>query len=183
MKLLLHSCCAPCTTYCLEKLREENCDILGYFHNPNIHPYTEFKRRLDTFREYCELVGHRAIIDETYGLREYMSAINGNVDERCQVCYRLRLEPAARTALESGCDAFSTTLLISPYQNHDLLRQVGEDVAREAGVAFAYFDFRPGYRRSVEMSKEMGLYRQPYCGCVFSEEERYNPALRRKNKH
>ncbi|MEA4882088.1 MAG: epoxyqueuosine reductase QueH [Clostridia bacterium] len=180
MKILLHSCCAPCTTYSLEALRASGHDVLGYFRNPNIHPYTEHRRRVDTFKAYCAAVGHEAIIDEAYGLREYLAAVGSDIDNRCEVCYRMRLGPAAAIAAERGCDAFTTTLLISPYQNHELLRKVGEAEGALAGVAFAYFDFRPGYRRSVEMSKEMGLYRQPYCGCIFSEEERYSKAFRRR---
>lgn len=178
MKLLLHSCCAPCTTFCLKTLRADGHEVSGYFLNPNIHPYTEFRRRLDTFREYCSSQGHSAVIDETYGLRSFLSEIGQDVDGRCAQCYRMRLYPTAQLARKLGADAFTTTLLISPYQNHELLTRVAEEAAEAAGVPFAYYDFRPGYRESVRLSREMGLYRQPYCGCIFSEEERYSPARR-----
>ncbi len=178
MKLLLHSCCAPCTTFCLKSLRDEGHDVSGYFFNPNIHPYTEFSRRLDTFSEYCSSVGHNATIDKTYGLRHFLSEIGQDIDGRCAQCYRMRLYPTAELARKLGADAFTTTLLISPYQNHELLTRVAEEAAEAAGVPFAYYDFRPGYRESVRLSREMGLYRQPYCGCIFSEEERYSPARR-----
>ncbi|HHY61608.1 MAG: epoxyqueuosine reductase QueH [Bacillota bacterium] len=182
MNLLLHSCCAPCTTYCLEKLRSDGHDVYGYFYNPNIHPYVEFRRRLDTYRDYCASVGLDADICESYGLRQYIVEVGSDIDGRCAVCYRMRLLSAAKLALEKGVDAFTTTLSISPYQNHELLARVGEDVSREVGVPFIYYDFRPGYRRSVEISRELGLYRQPYCGCIFSEEERYSPKFRKSRK-
>jgi hypothetical protein len=108
--------------------------------------------------------------------------VGSDIDGRCAVCYRMRLLSAAKLALEKGVDAFTTTLSISPYQNHELLARVGEDVSREVGVPFIYYDFRPGYRRSVEISRELGLYRQPYCGCIFSEEERYSPKFRKSRK-
>jgi hypothetical protein len=159
-------------------LRADGHEVSGYFFNPNIHPYTEFARRLDTFKAYCSAVGHSAIIDETYGLRQFLGEIDGNVDGRCAECYRMRLYPAAKLARELGADGFTTTLLISPYQNHELLTRVAKEAGEAAGVPFAYYDFRTGYRESVQMSREMGLYRQPYCGCIFSEEERYSPARR-----
>ncbi len=178
MKILLHSCCAPCTIYCLSVLRDGGHEVSGYFFNPNIHPYKEFQHRLDAFRDYCSVVGHDAVIDETYGLRQFLTGIGPDYSARCEQCYRMRLYPAARLARQQGADAFTTTLLISPYQNHELLARTAEEAARAAGVRFEYQDFRPGYRDSVRMSREMGLYRQPYCGCIFSEEERYSPACR-----
>ncbi|OPZ51211.1 MAG: hypothetical protein BWY92_00331 [Firmicutes bacterium ADurb.BinA052] len=178
MRLLLHSCCAPCTTFCLKALRADGHEVSGYFFNPNIHPYTEFRRRLDTFREYCSSQGYSAAIDETYGLRHFLSEVGQDIEGRCAQCYRMRLYAAAELARKLGADAFTTTLLISPYQNHELLRRVADQAAEAAGVPFAYYDFRPGYRESVRLSREMGLYRQPYCGCIFSEEERYSPARR-----
>lgn len=183
MKILLHSCCAPCTTYCLNTLRADGHEVSGYFFNPNIHPYTEFRRRLDTFREYCSAVRHDATIDETYGLRQFLSGIGSDVAARCGQCYRMRLYPAARLAGELGADAFTTTLLISPYQDQELLVRAAEEAAQAEGVQFAYYDFRSGYRDSVRISREMGLYRQPYCGCIFSEEERYSPARRCIARH
>ena len=178
MRLLLHSCCAPCTTFCLKALRADGHEVSSYFFNPNIHPYTEFRRRLDTFREYCSSQGYSAAIDETYGLRHFLSEVGQDIEGRCAQCYRMRLYAAAELARKLGADAFTTTLLISPYQNHELLRRVADQAAEAAGVPFAYYDFRPGYRESVRLSREMGLYRQPYCGCIFSEEERYSPARR-----
>jgi len=117
-------------------------------------------------------------MDETYGLRRFLSEIGQDADGRCIQCYRMRLYPTAELARKLGADAFTTTLLISPYQNHELLVRVAEEAAGAAGVPFAYYDFRSGYRESVRLSREMGLYRQPYCGCIFSEEERYSPARR-----
>jgi predicted adenine nucleotide alpha hydrolase (AANH) superfamily ATPase len=149
-------------------------DVRGYFRNPNIHPYREFRHRLDTFTDYCAMVAYDAFVDDSYGLREFLQEVGPEGRDRCAKCYRMRLMPAAAMAAREGFDAFTTTLLISPYQDHELVREVGEEAARDNGVAFAYFDFRPGFRESIKMSVDMGLYRQPYCGCVFSEEERYN---------
>ncbi|OPZ61716.1 MAG: hypothetical protein BWY85_02320 [Firmicutes bacterium ADurb.Bin506] len=172
-KLLLHSCCAPCTTYSLRRLRDDGYEVKGLFYNPNIHPYTEYRKRLEAFVDYCARVGHDALIVDEYGLRDFLSAVRQDFDERCAVCYEMRLHRAARQAIETGCDAFTTSLTISPYQNHDLIKAVGSSVAEQEGVEFRYFDFRPGYRESVSISREMGLYRQGYCGCIFSEEDRY----------
>ncbi len=172
-KLLLHSCCAPCTTYSLRRLRDDGYEVKGLFYNPNIHPYTEYRKRLEAFVDYCARVGHDALIVDEYGLRDFLSAVRQDFDERCAVCYEMRLRRAARQAIETGCDAFTTSLTISPYQNHDLIKAVGSSVAEQEGVEFRYFDFRPGYRESVSISREMGLYRQGYCGCIFSEEDRY----------
>lgn len=180
MKIMLHSCCGPCTTYSLKALREEGHNVLGLFYNPNIHPYMEHRRRIDAFASYCAQVGHDALIDEEYGLRKFLGSIGAEYDNRCAICYEMRLARAASYGVERGCDAFTTTLTISPYQNHGLIAEMGRRVGEEHGIEFKYFDFRPGYRQSIEMSRQMDLYRQPYCGCVFSEEERYSPAMRRK---
>ena len=182
MRLILHSCCAPCTTYSLDVLREEGHDIMGFFYNPNIHPYTEFQNRLGAYRDFIELKGLEAIVDDSYGLRAFMDQVyelKGHAS-RCETCYRMRLLRTALLAKEKGYDAFTTTLTISPYQNHDLIKSVGAMVSEEVGVPFVYYDFRDGYRKSIELSKELELYRQKYCGCIFSEEERYSPEFRKK---
>lgn len=180
MKIMLHSCCGPCTTYSLEHLRQQGHEVKGIFFNPNIHPYTEFRRRLEAFAGFCAQAGHEAQIVDEYGLRQFLAAVAGDIDARCAVCYEMRLRRAAQHAVQEGCDAFTTTLTISPYQNHDLIRAVGGKVADDCGIEFKYFDSRQGYRDSIEMSRRMNLYRQPYCGCIFSEEERYLRARPRR---
>lgn len=173
MKLLLHACCGPCACYPTEKLSEEGRAFDILFFNPNIHPYKEFKQRLATMREFCEKNQYNLIIDKTYSLEECLRGMLNEPTIRCAYCYRMRMRYAARFAKENGYDAFSTTLLVSPYQKHDLLRKEAEAAAAEFGVPFAYEDYRPGYQRGVERSLELGLYRQQYCGCVFSERDRY----------
>lgn len=173
MKLLLHACCGPCACYPAEKLLVDGkaFDIL-YF-NPNIHPYKEFKRRLNALRELCEKKRYKLIVDKSYPLE---TCVQGMLDEpviRCAYCYRVRMRYAAQYAKENGYDAFSTTLLVSPYQKHELIIQMAEEAGKEFDIPFYYEDFRKGYQRGVDISLELELYRQPYCGCVFSERDRY----------
>ncbi|MHB8092149.1 MAG: epoxyqueuosine reductase QueH [Syntrophales bacterium] len=173
-KILLHTCCAPCTLYPLRILREEGNEVQGLFYNPNIHPYMEYKRRLDTLIAYAEQVSFKLMRDDDlYPFEDFLRQVVFHEDDRCSYCYRIRLSWAARTAREHDFDAFSTTLLYSRYQKHDLIRQIAEEEAKKQGVAFLYRDFREGWLEGVQVSKEMGMYRQPYCGCIYSEKERY----------
>lgn len=173
MKLLLHMCCAPCSTYSCKRFRELSYEIEGFFYNPNIHPYKEHQRRLEALEEYCGKEAIPLLVRKDYQLEDYLGRVMSDLADRCRACYRIRLEEAARMAAETGVGRFSTTLAISPYQNHELLREEGERAAQKYGVEFVYEDLRPGYRESVETSKALDLYRQPYCGCIFSERERY----------
>ena len=173
MKLLLHACCGPCACYPAEKLLADGkaFDIL-YF-NPNIHPYKEFKRRLNALRELCEKKRYKLIVDKSYPLEDCVRGMLAEPTIRCAYCYGVRMRYAARYAKENGYDAFSTTLLVSPYQKHELIIQMAEEAAKEFDIPFYYEDFRAGYQRGVDISLELELYRQPYCGCVFSERDRY----------
>lgn len=173
MKLLLHACCGPCACYTAEKLLADGkaFDIL-YF-NPNIHPYKEFKRRLNALRELCEKKRYKLIVDKSYPLEDCVRGMLAEPTIRCAYCYRVRMRYAASYAKENGYDAFSTTLLVSPYQKHELIIQMAEEAAKEFDIPFYYEDFRAGYQRGVDISLELELYRQPYCGCVFSERDRY----------
>ncbi|HHX74565.1 MAG TPA: epoxyqueuosine reductase QueH [Firmicutes bacterium] len=173
MKLLLHMCCGPCSTYSVKRFRELGYEVCGYFYNPNIHPYKEYQRRLAALEEFCRLENVPLTAERRYELEKYLESVMPALDSRCRTCYRLRLEAAAGQAAATGFKYFSTTLALSPYQDHDLLRQEGEAAAKKHGVEFIYEDLRSGYRESIELSKSMGLYRQPYCGCIFSEKERY----------
>ena len=171
MKLLLHTCCAPCSVYCIDTLREEGIEPTVYWFNPNIHPYMEYKARRDTLKEYTKSIQVEAIFEEDYGLREFCKNVIGDLENRCQqYCYPVRLEQTAKYAKEHGYDSFSTTLLISPYQNHEALKVVGEQMAKKYGVNFVYRDFRVGFREGQAKARELGLYMQKYCGCIFSEE-------------
>ncbi len=173
MACLLHICCAPCSIRCIEALRAEGIEPVGYWYNPNIHPYTEYRSRKTTLQEYAQSINLRLIVNDDYGLRSFVRAIYPALEDRCETCYRLRMEETARRAAEEGFSSFSTTLLISPYQNHELLVRVAEEAAAHHGVTFLYRDFRPYFREGQQAARNGNLYMQKYCGCVFSEEERY----------
>jgi predicted adenine nucleotide alpha hydrolase (AANH) superfamily ATPase len=173
MKLLLHICCANCGIYPLERIKERGDKVVGYFFNPNIHPYQEYQKRLESLRQYSENVGLEVVYRDEYLLEEFLRNVSHRPEERCQYCYSIRLEATAQEAKKRGFDQFSTTLLQSTHQNHQLIKETGERVAKEIGVPFYYEDFRQGWKRGVEVSKAMGLYRQQYCGCIYSEKERY----------
>ena len=171
MKLLLHTCCAPCSVYCIDSLRNEGIEPTVYWFNPNIHPYMEYKARRDCLKEYTNSIGIQAIFEENYGLRGFCKNVVGDLDNRCKnYCYPVRLEQTAKYAKENGFDSFSTTLLVSPYQNHEALIEVANEMANKYGVEFLYRDFRVGFRQGQNKARELGLYMQKYCGCIFSEE-------------
>ena len=174
MKLLMHTCCAPCSIYCIQTLRNENIEPTAYWFNPNIHPYMEYKTRRDTLIEYAEKINLDLIVEENYGLREFCKNVSENIEKRCsEYCYKVRMEQTARYAKENGFDYFTTTLLVSPYQNHELLKKVCEEIAEKYQIKFLYRDFRIGFREGQNQARQLGLYMQKYCGCIFSEEERY----------
>lgn len=180
MKILLHICCGPCTIYPLRVLREGRDEVRGLFYNPNIHPFSEYRRRLEALDGYAAREGLDVIRDEAYPLEEFLRQTAFREEERCSVCYRLRLSRAARIAEEGRFAAFTTTLLYSRFQKHDLIREIGESEARRYGVPFLYRDFREGWLEGIRVSKELGMYRQSYCGCIYSEKERFSPPLRAK---
>ena len=174
MKLLLHTCCAPCSVYCIDELRSENIEPTIYWYNPNIHPYQEYKARRDCLKEYTKSIDIEAVFEEDYGLREFCKNVVDDLDNRCKnYCYKVRLEQTVKYAKENGYNAFSTTLLVSPYQNHEALKELGKELAEKYNVQFVYRDFRTGFREGQAKARELGLYMQKYCGCVFSEEDRY----------
>ncbi len=171
MKLLLHMCCAPCSTYPIKYMREQAIDIDGIFFNPNIHPIDEFERRKNTVKQYSEMINLNVEYLDDYMEDTWKTYDNQN-DDRCTMCYTIRLDKVAKTAKEKGYDAFSTSLLVSPYQKHDLIKQLGERFAKKYNIAFYYYDFRPFFREGQTIAKEMNLYRQKYCGCIISYNER-----------
>ena len=173
MRVLLHICCAPCTIFPLTALRGEGHEVGGFFYNPNIHPYSEYEKRLDTLRGYAAETALDVIISEGYPIELFFRGVSFREEERCGSCYRLRLEQTAAAAGERGFDAFSTTLLYSKYQKHDLIREAAEEVSLKTGVLFLYRDFRQGWQQGVDVSREMNMYRQKYCGCIYSERERF----------
>jgi predicted adenine nucleotide alpha hydrolase (AANH) superfamily ATPase len=182
MKLLLHMCCANCGIYPLERIKEKGDQVVGYFFNPNIHPYLEYQKRLEALKRYAESVDLEVVYRDEYLLEEFLRNVSQKSEERCHYCYSVRLEATAREAEKRGFNQFSTTLLQSAHQNHQLIKETGEHIAKEVGIPFYYEDFRQGWKRGVEVSKAMGLYRQQYCGCVYSEKERYLRSDKRKGK-
>ncbi|MHB9098447.1 MAG: epoxyqueuosine reductase QueH [Syntrophales bacterium] len=179
MRILLHICCAPCTIYPLRILRGEGNDVTGFFYNPNIHPYLEYRKRLETLDSYAVQAEFTVIREEGYPLEEYLRQVAFREEDRCRHCYLLRLTRAAQTARKDRFDAFTTTLLYSRFQKHDLIRQIGESVAVQQGISFLYRDFREGWSEGIQISKDIGMYRQPYCGCIYSERERFCRLFRR----
>lgn len=178
--MLLHICCGPCAAYPVKYLRKQGHELVAYFYNPNIHPYKEFSRRLETGREFAAKVGLELVVDDAYTLEDFLARALAAGGGRCRACYELRLRQAARYAKANGFDCFSTTLLVSPYQQHETIKSVAEEIAAAEGVPFCYVDFRPGWHEGVAISRELELYRQPYCGCVFSERDRYKK-VRKEN--
>lgn len=178
MKLLMHTCCAPCSVYCIDTLRAEGIEPDLFWYNPNIHPFIEYKARRDCLRDYASTVGVKLIINENYGLDEFCRNVVNDIPGRCvNYCYRKRIGETVRYAVENGYDAFTTTLLVSPYQKHEELKAVCEELAAAAGIKFVYRDFRVGFRAGQAKARELGLYMQKYCGCIFSEEERYKKQI------
>jgi tRNA A37 threonylcarbamoyladenosine dehydratase/predicted adenine nucleotide alpha hydrolase (AANH) superfamily ATPase len=170
MRLLFHCCCGPCATACVDSLVAEGITPTLFWYNPNIHPLAEYLNRRDAFIAFAAAANlEREMLDE-YGEQAFLSGIGGATEApgRCEICYRMRLEQTAAYAAEKGFDAFSTSLLISPYQQHDVIRRVGEEAAARYGVEFLYRDFRPLYGQSRKLARALGLYMQKYCGCLFS---------------
>ena len=173
MKLLLHSCCAPCSIKCVDFLRKQGITPTLFWYNPNIHPVTEYRNRRNALIDWTTEENLEIIKQDEYGLRLFLSSVWPNYDNRCEYCYTVRLESTARIASERGYTHFSTTLLISPYQKHDLIRSKAQKIGEKYGVEFLYHDFRPYFREGQKIAREKGIYMQKYCGCIFSEEERY----------
>ena len=173
MKILFHICCAPCAIYPYYRMKEEGLKPVGFFYNPNIHPFLEYKKRLDTLRDFSLRVGLEMKIRDSYELDEFLVRVAGKGANRCEQCYRMRLEAAALEAKKGGYTVFTTSLLYSKFQKHDLIAAVGKEAASQQGIEFYYEDYRRGWREGIMESKAMGLYRQQYCGCIYSEAERY----------
>ena len=179
-RILMHTCCAPCSVYCIDTLRAEGTEPVSFWYNPNIHPFTEYKMRKNTLTDYAKSVNMKLIIENEYGLRNFITSVYPDFDNRCWYCYESRIDRTAQVAAENGFERFTTTLLVSPYQNHELICDIAERAAFKYGVKFEYHDFRVGFKEGQEKARELGLYMQKYCGCIFSEEDRYKK--RKKNQ-
>ena len=177
-RLLLHSCCAPCSSHCLSELSPQ-IGVTVLYYNPNLDCAEEYEKRKREQIRFLRETGFADFLDCDYAPEDYISAVRGLEEEkeggaRCAVCFRLRLERTAREAKARGFDCFATTLTVSPLKNARLINEIGFAVAEEVGVQYLPSDFkkRGGYLHSVRLSEEYGLYRQDYCGCAFSKAER-----------
>ena len=181
MRLLLHICCGPCALMPLRLLLDEGHEVTGYFDNPNIHPLTEYLRRREGAIQVAAAAGIALIFPQEpeYDAATWCRAALAHTAGRCSYCWSSRLARTAATAAERGFDAFSSSLLYSRRQQHQGIMQAGETAAAEHGVRFLYQDFRPFWQQGIDASKALGVYRQQYCGCLFSEQERYAKELAR----
>ena len=174
--MLLHICCAPCSTHVIDSLKADY-DLDGYFYNPNIHPENEYELRGKEIQRYAES-NNIMLIHEEYDDVQWFELNKGmddmpEGDKRCEICFEMRLEKTAKYAKEHGYDIIATTLSISPHKNAQKINEIGLKVAKKHGVRFLEADFkkRGGFERSIQMSRQFGLYRQSYCGCIFSKKE------------
>ena len=184
--LLMHACCAPCSSACLERLKDF-FDITVYYYNPNIDSVEEYAKRSAEQERLCNALGVD-FVAESYAPEEFYAVAKGLEDApeggaRCEKCFYLRLKKTAEKAEEKGFEYFTTTLTLSPLKNAALLNEIGERIASETGVTWLPSDFKKkgGYLRSIELSKEYGLYRQNYCGCIFSKSAAGSEQLKNQN--
>ncbi|TCK59549.1 epoxyqueuosine reductase QueH [Seleniivibrio woodruffii] len=180
MNILLHQCCGPCSIYPVEVLRGMGHSIAGYWFNPNIHPLTEYYRRFETLVKFNRDEKIPFFADDNYGLVEFTRNVANAHNSRCAYCYAVRLEAAAKKASEEGFDAFTSTLFYSRYQNHELMKQTAQNISAKYSIDFFYYDFRTGWQKGIDCSREKDMYRQPYCGCIYSEEDRYRAQISKK---
>jgi len=177
MMLLVHCCCAPCSVACIKSLKNENIDLHLFWFNPNIHGLAEYKLRRDCLKDFAIAEDLKLSLIDEYGLKEFLKEVMPDNDEppsRCETCYKLRLEKTASFAAKEGFESFTTTLLISPYQNHEAIKRIGEEMAAKYNLGFYYRDFRPLFRDGQTLARNKNFYMQKYCGCIFSEEDRYS---------
>jgi predicted adenine nucleotide alpha hydrolase (AANH) superfamily ATPase len=172
-RILLHTCCAPCATYSVRRLREQGFDVAGHWYNPNIHPFSEHERRREALAGYSATEALTVLWEPGYELTAFLRTVCGHEQfrARCQLCYQMRLERTAAVAAREGYDAFTTTLLISPYQDQQAIRSIGERLATQVGVRFYYENLRRGWAEHWTITRQHELYTQRYCGCIYSEWE------------
>lgn len=175
MKILLHTCCGPCAIYPTNVLRKEGMEVMGYFYKHNIHPYSECLKRQDALKSYADRIDLRVIHQEGYDLEGFIQNVVYRESSRCNYCYHDRLRSTALVAKRGKFDYFTSTLLYSKFQKHEMVKSIGEAAGKSVGVPFYYRDFREGWTEGITESKRLGLYRQQYCGCIYSEKERYFP--------
>lgn len=173
MKILLHTCCGPCSIYPVSVLRDMDYDVMGYYHRTNIHPFQECQKRENTLKDYAQSIDLNIICQRDYDIETFLRGIAFREEKRCHYCYHDRLNATALVAKKGKFDAFTTSLLYSKFQNHELIKEIGKAIAKKHGVSFFYHDFRDGWKLGIEESKKLNMYRQQYCGCIYSEKERF----------
>lgn len=173
MKLLLHTCCAPCSIYPVKVLRQMNMDVMGFFYRHNIHPFSECQKREETLKLYSQSIDLKIVYQSDYKIEKFLQSVVFREKDRCRYCYYDRLKATALVAKKGKFEGFSTTLLYSKFQNHDQIIKTGEAIAKKYHLKFFYHDFREGWKSGIEESKRLNMYRQQYCGCIYSEKERY----------
>jgi epoxyqueuosine reductase len=179
MKILLHTCCAPCAVYCIEKLKEKYSAVECFFYNPNIHPVAEYEKRRESCKQLSRIADIHMYFHKDFQFEDFFRKITFHEqDARCGLCWGLRLEETAEYAAKNGFDGFTSTLFISPYQDHEKLKQIANAAQVMYSIPFIYQDFRPGFRKSHELSHGMSLYHQKYCGCIYSERERFQKTVK-----
>jgi predicted adenine nucleotide alpha hydrolase (AANH) superfamily ATPase len=179
LKLLVHTCCAPCFIAPYNQLKDRGIAVSAFWFNPNIHPLLEYQKRRDTLREFCAKESIPLMETNEYGLQGFLLNTLQDNTARCGYCYEVRMEAVAKAAAEGGFEAFSTTLLYSRYQKHEMIIHIAKAMAAKYGVDFFYQDWRSLWQDGIRLSKEAGMYRQQYCGCIFSEEDRYREQIQR----
>lgn len=174
MRILLHICCGPCAGHCIEELKPQG-EVIALFYNPNIHPREEYELRRENAERICEILSVK-LIEGNYEVNSWFDAVKGLEKEtegglRCEECFRMRLQRAVEFASAFNCDALSTTMTVSPHKSAALIHRIGDEVAERYGIAFRHDIFRKkdGFKKSMEISRRYALYRQNYCGCIFSK--------------
>jgi predicted adenine nucleotide alpha hydrolase (AANH) superfamily ATPase len=157
----------------VNQLKDDGFQVMGFFYRHNIHPYTEMMRRQDTLTEWAKRIEFSVIYQDTYDLEGFLQNVVYRESDRCRLCYHDRIRNTALIAKKGKFDFFTTTLLYSKFQNHELIRSIGEAAGNSVGVPFYYEDFRKGWKFGIDESNRLGMYRQQYCGCIYSEKERY----------
>jgi len=173
LKLLLHICCAPCSIYPIKLLKKMDMKVMGFYYRHNIHPFQECQKREETLKQYSQSIGLKVIYQKDYKIEKFLQSIVFREKDRCRYCYYERLNATALVAKKGKFDSFSTTLLYSRFQNHHQIRETGEAIAKKYSLKFLYNDFREGWRFGIDESKKLNMYRQQYCGCIYSEKDRY----------
>ncbi|MFA5928830.1 MAG: epoxyqueuosine reductase QueH [Candidatus Margulisiibacteriota bacterium] len=182
-RILLHTCCGPCSIAPVKHLRLKNWEVTAFFYNPNIHPLEEYQRRLQAMDDYARKVTLLLTIHGDYNLNNFLEELSWSgysKPQRCEMCYALRLDETARFAKVNGYQSFSSTLLYSVYQDHEQIKKICEQKAEQYQIEFYYHDFRAAWQEGQNLSREMQLYRQGHCGCLFSQDERAAEKAKRK---